>query len=176
MIAGGVVEADPAIDAGDARCDPGQHADREPDALGRAPAPIRRERARQLEHAAHVELRDAAFVPPPLAGHRARANGAVACWVVVGAEAVREPAVRELYELVVRQLIAEFESILRDAMQKEGGSGARAREAAVTVVAAMEGFFRLATGAPSCVPPGTAAASLRAIAEGFVSADVREAR
>jgi TetR/AcrR family transcriptional repressor of bet genes len=133
-------------------------------------------RARLREGVGGSESRLEAAVDA-LVGTRAGIDArAVACWVAVGAEAVREPAVRELYELVVRQLIAEFESILRDAMQKEGGSGARAREAAVTVVAAMEGFFRLATGAPSCVPPGTAAASLRAIAEGFVSADVREAR
>jgi TetR/AcrR family transcriptional repressor of bet genes len=98
---------------------------------------------------------------------------AVACWVVIGAEAVREPAVRDLYQAVMQQLIAEFERLLREAMQKEGGSGARANSAAVAVVAAVEGFFRLAAGAPSCVPAGTAAASIRAIAEGFVVADKR---
>ncbi len=98
---------------------------------------------------------------------------AVACWVVIGAEAVREPAVRDLYQAVMQQLIAEFEGILREAMQKQGGSGAVAPSAAVALVASIEGFFRLAAGAPSCVPPGTAAASIRAIAEGFVAADKR---
>ncbi len=104
------------------------------------------------------------------AGIEARA---VACWVVIGAEAVREPAVRALYESVMRQLISEFEEILQEAMQKQGGSGADAAAAAVAVVAAIEGFFRLAAGAPSCVPVGTAAASIRAIADAFVAADRR---
>lgn len=98
---------------------------------------------------------------------------AVACWVVIGAEAVREPAVRELYESVIRQLISEFAEILREAMQKQGGSGAPAAAAAVAVVAAIEGFFRLAAGAPSCVAAGSAAASIRAVADAFVSADRR---
>lgn len=98
---------------------------------------------------------------------------AVACWVIVGAEAIREPAVRDLYQAVVQRLIAEFEGLLREAMQKEGGSGATARPAAVAIVAAIEGFFRLAAGSPACVPPGTAATSIRAIAEGFVAADAR---
>jgi TetR/AcrR family transcriptional repressor of bet genes len=104
------------------------------------------------------------------AGIEARA---VACWVVIGAEAVREPAVRNVYQAVMQQLIAEFEGLLREAMQKEGGPGDGAHSAAVAIVAAIEGFFRLAAGAPSCVPPGTAAASIRAIAEGFVAADKR---
>ena len=99
---------------------------------------------------------------------------AVACWVVIGAEAVREPVVRELYESVVGQLIAEFEAILREAMQKQGGSGAHAAAAAVAVVAAIEGFFRLAAGAPSCVPPGIASASIRTIAESFIAVDLRD--
>jgi TetR/AcrR family transcriptional repressor of bet genes len=98
---------------------------------------------------------------------------AVACWVVIGAEAVREPAVRELYQTAMEQLIAEFEGILREAMQKRGGSGAGAPSAAVAVVAAIEGFFRLAAGAPSCVAPGTAAACVREIADAFVIADGR---
>lgn len=98
---------------------------------------------------------------------------AVACWVVIGAEAVRQPEVRELYELVMRQTISEFEAIFREAMQKKGGSAGDAPAAAVATVAAIEGFFRLAAGAPSCVAPGAAARSIRAIADGFLAAGAR---
>lgn len=101
------------------------------------------------------------------AGIEARA---VACWVVIGAEAVRDPVVRDLYESVMRQLISEFEEIFRETMRKQGGSGATAASAAVALVAAVEGFFRLAAGAHSCVPTGSAAASVRAIADGLVAA------
>lgn len=93
---------------------------------------------------------------------------AVACWVVIGSEAVRQPEVRELYESLMREARAELEGIFRDAMHKEGRSDEQAPAAAVAVLAAIEGFFRLAAGAPSCVPPGTAADIVRAIAAGFI--------
>jgi TetR/AcrR family transcriptional repressor of bet genes len=98
---------------------------------------------------------------------------AVACWVVIGAEAVRQPEVRELYESVMRQVISGFEAIFRDAMQKHGGSAAEAPAAALATVAAIEGFFRLGVGAPACVPPGTAARAVRAIADAFLAAGER---
>lgn len=98
---------------------------------------------------------------------------AVACWVVIGTEAVRQPEVRELYESMMRQVISEFEAIFRDAMQKQGGSAVDAPAAALATVAAIEGFFRLGAGAPACVPSGAAARAVRAIADGFVAADER---
>jgi TetR/AcrR family transcriptional repressor of bet genes len=98
---------------------------------------------------------------------------AVACWVVIGTEAVRQPEVRELYESMMRQMISEFEAILRDAMQKQGGSAADAPAAALATVAAIEGFFRLGAGVPACVPPGAAARAVRAIADAFVAAGER---
>jgi TetR/AcrR family transcriptional repressor of bet genes len=98
---------------------------------------------------------------------------AEACWVVIGAEAVRQPEVRELYESMMRQVISGFEAIFRDAIQKHGGSAADAPAAALATVAAIEGFFRLGVGAPACVPPGTAARAVRAIADGFVAAGER---
>ena len=78
---------------------------------------------------------------------------------------------REHYESAVRALVSEFEALLREEMLERGGTGKGAAPAAVAVVAAIEGFFRLAAGAPSCVPAGSAAGSIRAIAEGFVAAD-----
>jgi len=100
---------------------------------------------------------------------------AVACWVVIGAEAVRQPEVRSLYEALVREAIDEFTSAFRSAMHKEGRSDATASEAALSVVAAMEGFFRLAAGSPSCVPSGSAASSIKQIARGYLAA-AEEAR
>ncbi len=71
----------------------------------------------------------------------------VACWVVIGAEAVRQPEVRELYESLMCEAAAEFEAMFREAMRKEGRRDSNARVAAIAVIAAIEGFFRLAAGA-----------------------------
>jgi TetR/AcrR family transcriptional repressor of bet genes len=93
---------------------------------------------------------------------------AVACWVVIGAEAVRQPEVQGLYEALIREAIEQFASAFRSAMHKRGRSDATAPSAALAVVAAMEGFFRLAAGSPSCVPSGSAASSIKQIARGFL--------
>jgi TetR/AcrR family transcriptional repressor of bet genes len=93
---------------------------------------------------------------------------AVACWVVIGAEAVRQPEVRDLYEGLIREAIEEFASAFRSAMHKQGRADATAPDAALAVVAAMEGFFRLAAGSPACVPSGSAASSIKQIARGFL--------
>lgn len=102
-------------------------------------------------------------------------NEAVACWVVMGAEAVKQPEVRNLSEALMREAIEEFTSALRSAMHKDGRSDTTPPDAGPAVVAAIEGFFRLAAGSPSCVPSGSAASSIELIARGFLDA-AEEAR
>jgi TetR/AcrR family transcriptional repressor of bet genes len=98
---------------------------------------------------------------------------AVACWVVIGAEAVRQPEVRELYEALMREALEEFTKAFRAAMRGAGRSDATAGTAAMSVLAAIEGFFRLSSGAPSCVRPGSAAGAVRQIAKGFLDSAAR---
>src|SRR5262245_26138907 len=100
---------------------------------------------------------------------------AVACWVVIGAEAVRQPEVRVLYEALMREAREEFTRAFRSAMKSAGRSDATADVAAMSILAAIEGFFRLSAGAPSCVPPGSAAGAVRRIAKGFLDSAERAA-
>jgi TetR/AcrR family transcriptional repressor of bet genes len=95
---------------------------------------------------------------------------AVACWVVIGAEAVRQPEVRVLYEALMHEALEELTKSFRATMRSAGRSDATAAVAAVSVMAAIEGFFRLSAGAPSCVRPGSAAGAVRQIAKGFLDA------
>ena len=95
---------------------------------------------------------------------------AVACWVVIGAEAARQPEVRELYESLIRELVEALTHAFRTAFHKKGRSDDTATQAAVAVVAAIEGFFRLAAAAPACVSPGSAAPTVQQIARGFIEA------
>jgi TetR/AcrR family transcriptional repressor of bet genes len=95
---------------------------------------------------------------------------AVACWVVIGAEAVRQPEVQRLYESLIREAIEEFTTAFREAMHKDGRSARTAPTAALSVVVAIEGFFRLAAGSPSCVPSGSASDSIKQIARGYLAA------
>jgi TetR/AcrR family transcriptional repressor of bet genes len=95
---------------------------------------------------------------------------AVACWVVIGAEAVRQPEVRVLYEALMQEALEELTKAFRATMRSARRSDATAAVAAVSVLAAIEGFFRLSSGAPSCVRPGSAAGAVRRIASGFLDA------
>jgi TetR/AcrR family transcriptional repressor of bet genes len=98
---------------------------------------------------------------------------AVACWVVIGAEAVRQPEVRALYEALMQEVLEEFTKAFRAAMHGAGRTDITAAVAAVSVVAAIEGFFRLSSGAPACVRPGSAAGAVRQIAKGFLDSAER---
>jgi TetR/AcrR family transcriptional repressor of bet genes len=132
-------------------------------------------RARLDGQAADPRERLFAAIDALVGSERGIETEAVACWVVIGAEAVRQPEVQSLYETLMREAIEEFTSAFRSAMHKDGRSDATAPAAAVSVVAAIEGFFRLASGSPSCVPPGSAAASIKQIARGYLDA-AEEAR
>jgi TetR/AcrR family transcriptional repressor of bet genes len=102
---------------------------------------------------------------------------AVACWVVIGAEAVRDEAVRGVYQAAVSRDVAFGSECLRNVFVAEGlgdDQEASARVAAA-LVAAMEGYYQLSVAAPDLVPPGSAAASVRSMARGLVAAETAAA-
>jgi TetR/AcrR family transcriptional repressor of bet genes len=101
---------------------------------------------------------------------------AVACWVTIGAEAVRLPEVRDAYGQAVREQLAVLDTLLREVLASEGRSTARVRELSSGLLAAIEGAYQLATVVPGAVPPGSAAATIRRMAEGLVSAEPQRAR
>jgi TetR/AcrR family transcriptional repressor of bet genes len=91
---------------------------------------------------------------------------AVACWVALGNEALSEPEVRAAYERVVRADLDRLQELVRAAIGKR-----RTKEAgrmAAGLLAAVEGAFRLAVLAPDLIPHGSAAATVRQMAEGLL--------
>lgn len=87
---------------------------------------------------------------------------ALAAWVAVAAEAVRRPALGALY----RRALEHRHRILADLLRR-----ARVRRApalAGMLLAAVEGAFHLGVAAPGVVPPGSAAPTLRRIAERMI--------
>ena len=93
---------------------------------------------------------------------------AAACWALVGAAAVRQPEVRSAYEGWLVQLRAEVTVLLRDACRDEGRSTRGTTAMAAALVALVEGYFRVAVGAPSVVPDGSAARMARRLAAGLL--------
>ncbi len=80
-----------------------------------------------------------------------------AAWVMIGAEAVRQPEVREVYQGAVAQELATLTTLLEACLQKDGRDPAAAAGLAPALLAFMEGAFQLASAAAAVMPRGYAA-------------------
>lgn len=98
---------------------------------------------------------------------------AVACWTLIGAEAIQDAEVRALYAGWVGELVAHLRIRVIDACHAEDRSGEGANAIAAALLAAVEGFYQLAAAVPDAIPQGSAASSARRMAKGLVHAQPR---
>ena len=87
---------------------------------------------------------------------------AAACWAQIGAEAQRQPEVRELFDATAQQTRAQLEALLTECGAREP------RSAATALLCAIEGAYRLGAGAPATLPSGTAATLVKRLAKGVM--------
>jgi TetR/AcrR family transcriptional repressor of bet genes len=104
---------------------------------------------------AHARLR--AYVDSRLAYGPDADPDAVAAWVMIGAEAVRDPDVREVYQRAIAQEMSLVRSLLRAYLSDEGKRVRKLDHIAAGVLAFAEGVFTLASNARTLVPKGFAA-------------------
>jgi TetR/AcrR family transcriptional repressor of bet genes len=95
---------------------------------------------------------------------------AVACWVALGAEAIRQPEVRAPYERAVRAAHATLEDAVRACLAAEARSTGESGVIAAGLMAGISGFMQLGVATPGVIPTGTAARTLRAMAFGAIDA------
>jgi TetR/AcrR family transcriptional repressor of bet genes len=100
------------------------------------------------------------------AGADSRAGAA---WVAIGAEAIREPEVRAVYQAAVRGRLARLEELFRACLRERGRSTSGATRKAAAVLSAIEGAFQLSVGAPGALPKGFAAPALRQMILGLLA-------
>lgn len=100
-------------------------------------------------------------------GEGADAN-AVACWISIGAEAVRQPEVRAEYRRVTRIELKMLESIVAQTLAEAKRSAKKKREIALVIMSAIEGAYRLLISAPELIVPGFAAPTIKAMALGLI--------
>lgn len=91
----------------------------------------------------------------------------VACWAAAAVEATGDETVRAAYGRVIRGLVDLFEGLV------QGAQPEATRGDAAALVAALQGYFLLASAAPGEIPRGTAAASMKRLAAGLVRGDPR---
>lgn len=95
--------------------------------------------------------------------------GAVACWVALGAEAIRQPPVRELYVAAVRDAAAALEDAVREVLENEKRATAQSKAIAAGLMAAIDGYLQLGL-LGDVVPRSSAARTLHAMAMGVLDA------
>jgi TetR/AcrR family transcriptional repressor of bet genes len=108
-----------------------------------------------------------AFIDARLARGAGASPAAVAAWVIVGAEAVRQPEVKAAYQQAMQAQQAQLKALVRD----HAGEALTAREArhlCGIVLAAIEGAFQLSVSAQDVMPRDYAAKTLMALIESHV--------
>lgn len=93
---------------------------------------------------------------------------AVAAWVAIGAEAVREPEVGAVFQAAVEERLARLEAHFAAVRAARGAGRAGSRRDAAATLAAIEGAYRLAVAAPGALPRGFAAPALRRMVLGLL--------
>ena len=97
----------------------------------------------------------------------------VAAWVMIGAEAVRQPEVRAVYRAMIADELALLTTLLRDGLAERGRDTAGAPMLAAGLLAMIEGAFQLSSAAAEAMPRGYAAGAATAYAEQGIAAAPR---
>jgi len=97
---------------------------------------------------------------------------ALACWVAVAAESLREVPVRKAYEGAILAEVGRLSPLVEAALQLRGRDEAEAGAIAAGLMALVHGYFLLGTASPWLIPPGSAYEQARRTARALV-AEVR---
>lgn len=95
---------------------------------------------------------------------------AVAAWVMLGAEAIRQPEVQRVYAQAVAADFEVLQSLCSEALNALHGSRAGARSVSAALMAAVQGYFVLSAAAPALTPRGSAALAVKRMADGLLHA------
>lgn len=119
---------------------------------------------RWLARAATPGGRVRAFVDCHLARGAEEDPEALACWIALTAEALRDEEVRAGHDRATRALIERLQAVVREDLAARGGETARARSAATALFAAIQGYYALHGASPGIIPRGSAAPAVHALA------------
>jgi len=100
----------------------------------------------------------------------------VAAWVMIGAEAVRQPEVRAVYRTMVAEELGLLTTLLAEALAEQGRETDAAPTLAAGLLAMIEGAFQLSSAAAEAMPRGYAAGAATAYADQAIAAAPRARR
>lgn len=110
-----------------------------------------------------------AYIDARLGLGRGAQHDAVAAWVAIGAEAIRQPEVREVYQEAIAVELKLVRELIGNYLATEHKSRDGAVKLASMLMAFIEGAFQLSTAARRVMPKGYAADAAMQIVERFVA-------
>lgn len=114
-----------------------------------------------------------AFIDVHLATGKTADEKRLACWIAIGAEAIREHRVRAPYQAILERLAASLDDIIRRGVRSGAFHVTDPRAASLAIVATIQGYFGIAGAARTLIPAHSAAPALRAMARGLLGVDSR---
>lgn len=117
-----------------------------------------------------------AFIDAHLATGRGADPDALACWVAITAEALRQDEVAARFEAGVQVLLDTLERLVAACAKARGLRAFDARAAAAGLFAAIQGYYVMAAVARPLIPRGTAAAVTRRLAAGLFEKSPKKQR
>ena len=100
---------------------------------------------------------------------------AVACWVAIAAEAIRQPEVREAFARSLDRTQTLLVEEVKGVLSEEGRSTRNAKRIAAALISAIQGVFLVHAAVPSVSLKGKAAASVGRMARGLIDAERKTA-
>ena len=96
-----------------------------------------------------------------------------ATWVVIAAEAIHQPAVREAYGAMLVELVDRLETGLRNVLRAEGRVARDVRSLAAAITAAIQGVYQMDATVAGVAKRGSSAPALRLMVAGLIEAQPR---
>lgn len=93
---------------------------------------------------------------------------AVACWVAIAAEAIRQPRVRRAFNSALAEAAGALQTLVTAALEARKRDAREARAVAAALLAAVHGYFLISATAPEVVPIGSAAPTGKRLARMLV--------
>ena len=93
---------------------------------------------------------------------------ALACWILLSGEALREPKVRVRFERALQGMVARLAGLIRQGVEQRVFVCDSVDEAAAALIALIQGYFLMAATARTTIPRGSAAVSAKRMAEGLL--------
>lgn len=126
-------------------------------------------RARYERRAAHLTSARArldAFIDAHVALDADAEPDAVRCWVIVGAEALRQDEVQQVYQDAIRAELELLQGLVHAALIEAGRSPSAARAMSAATLSAIQGAYQLSVST-NLLPSGFASDSIKAMLSGL---------